>query len=159
MHFGPEREVQSWIEEKISPRIRANFNVDGMQSQFNARYDITDIRVPSESYDVILCYRVVEHVSGDKNGLSELFLVLRPDALLNFSVPQATQRAHTAEWVIADASHHGRVRQHGRDLEQRMEDASFSVTLESWLCKRPAETLLACNAYPLRMYTARQPRA
>lgn len=160
MHFGPEREVQSWIEENKSRLgIRSYFTVDGIQPQFDARYDITDIRVPSESYDVILCHRVMEHVSDDKKGFSELFRVLRPGGLLNFSVPSAPQRAHTAEWIIADASHHGHVRQYGRDLEQRMEDAGFSVTLELWLCKQPAEALRACNAYPLRMYNARRPRA
>jgi hypothetical protein len=155
LHFGPERELFSWMRARQSALdIHRYFTVDGIQPQFDKLHDITDIRIPDQSFDVVICHRVMEHVCDDAKGFSELFRVLRPGGLLNFSVPQAPHRATTADWFIPDESHHGHVRHYGRDLEQRMSDAGFHVTLESWLLKQPLNMLRARGAYPLRMYNA-----
>src|SRR6185312_11658560 len=119
-------------------------------------YDLTAIGLPDSSFDLVICHRVLEHVLDDHAALAELHRVLRRGGLLNVSVPQAVHREKTAEWIIPDASHHGHVRQYGRDLTDRIDKVGFSVELESWLLRRPRPELLSLGAYPMRIYNARK---
>src|SRR5262249_51815629 len=40
--------------------------------------DITDIIYPDDTFDVILCYHVLEHVPDDRKAIAELYRVLKP---------------------------------------------------------------------------------
>lgn len=158
LHFGPEPELLTWItRRKPELGIGRYLKVDGIQPKFDELHDITDINLPDQSFDVIICHRVMEHVCDDRKGFSELFRILRPGGLLNFSVPQASHRVTTAEWLIPDESHHGHVRHYGSDLEQRLGEAGFYVVQEPWLLAQRSNELRARQAYPLRMYNARRP--
>lgn len=148
LHIAPEDEVRSLGQELAGRYV----TMDGTPGNIDEVHDITAIGLPSESFDVILCHRVLEHISDDGAAMRELARLLRRGGLLNLSVPQAVHRPNTAEWVILDESHHKHVRHYGRDLEQRLERAGFEVRVEPWLLNQPREALLARSAYPMRMY-------
>ena len=153
MHFAPEASLRKWFQANQSTLNLATYHtVDGMLDDVNDRFDIVDIQLPSESFDVIICHRVLEHIPDDLKALKELNRLLKPGGVMNFSVPQMPHRTETAEWIVPDDSHHWHVRQYGADLEQRLATAGFRVELEPWLLKQPREKLLALHAYPLRMY-------
>jgi SAM-dependent methyltransferase len=157
LHIAPEKQLESWLREQSSNiGIRSYVCVDGQYSQ-GGHQDITAMTFPSESFDLVICHRVMEHVLDDAAGFSELFRVLRPEGLLNFSVPMMPQRPRTNEWAVPDESHDGHVRHYGADLADRLAAAGFAVELEPWLLNRPEAELRAANAYPMRLYNARKP--
>jgi SAM-dependent methyltransferase len=153
LHVAPEPAMENWMKSAGTKRY---ISVDG-QYAAGEHHDITSLGYPSGSFDLVICHRVMEHVLDDTTGFSELHRVLKPGGLLNFSVPQAPQRAKTKEWAVPDKSHDGHVRQYGADLVERMQSAGFSVEIEPWLLNRPHEELRANKAYPMRMFNARRP--
>jgi len=156
LHIAPERQLESWLREQTSKfGITRYVCVDGQYSP-GEHQDITAMSFPSESFDLIICHRVMEHVLDDAAGFSELFRVLRQGGVLNFSVPMMPQRLRTKEWAVPDCSHDGHVRHYGADLVDRMAQAGFSVELEPWLLNRPEAELYTASAYPMRLYNARK---
>jgi len=149
LHVAPEPELQAWLN--TDARSRRYATTDGQLAGVSEHHDITSLGYPSESFDLVICHRVMEHVLDDHAGFSELFRVLRPGGVLNFSVPQAPQRAKTKEWAVPDQSHDGHVRQYGADLLDRLRAAGFTVDIEPWLLNRPHEELRAVGAYPMRI--------
>jgi SAM-dependent methyltransferase len=157
LHIAPESQLENWLRERASKNDVAKYVcVDGQYSP-GEHQDITKMNLPSGSFDLVICHRVMEHVLDDAAGFSELFRVLRPGGLLNFSVPMAPQMAQTKEWAVPDQSHDGHVRQYGADLIDRIATAGFLVEIESWLLTRPEADLRAANAFPMRLYNARKP--
>lgn len=92
--------------------------------------DITAIAHADQSFDVVLCHRVMAHVLDDRKGFLKLYRILRPGGFTSFSVPQAPHSPQTTEWVIPDLTHHSHLRHHSVDLEERMQAAGSVVELE-----------------------------
>lgn len=51
------------------------------------RMDITDTRVASDSFDLIYCSHVLEHVRDDRAAIREMFRVLKPGGRALIMVP------------------------------------------------------------------------
>jgi len=51
------------------------------------KMDITDIQYPDESFDVIYCSHVLEHVPDDRKAMQEFFRVLKKDGWAVLLVP------------------------------------------------------------------------
>jgi SAM-dependent methyltransferase len=150
LHMAAEDNLKRWISEKAgaaSYRTSDAYGCDADEAQ-----DITAMTLPDDSFDVVICHRVMEHVLDDAKGFSELFRILKPGGVVSFSVPQAPHIPSTAEWAIPDLTHHGHVRHYGADLEHRMESAGFRVELMTWLLTHDHDALRAKNAYPMRIY-------
>jgi hypothetical protein len=157
LHIAPEGQLESWLREQATKLGIAKYVcVDGQYSP-GEHQDITAMSFPSESFDLVICHRVMEHVLDDTAGFSELFRVLRKGGVLNFSVPMMPHRPHTKEWAVPDQSHDGHVRHYGADLVDRMAQAGFAVELDPWLLTRPESELYAASAYPMRLYNASKP--
>jgi glycosyltransferase involved in cell wall biosynthesis/ADP-heptose:LPS heptosyltransferase len=86
--------------------------------------DLEAIERDDASYDYLVCNHVLEHVANDRLAFSELLRVLRPDGILQLSVPNPIMREKTTEWGFADDERHGHYREYGRDLLDRFRDAS-----------------------------------
>lgn len=54
--------------------------------------DICNIPFPSNTFDVLLCIDVLEHVKDDKKAAKELYRVLKEDGLLILHVPLKGQK-------------------------------------------------------------------
>lgn len=63
----------------------------------NLELDVTAIDFPDESFDVILCSHVLEHVVDDRQAMRELRRVLRRDGWALINVPSDPQRTETYE--------------------------------------------------------------
>ena len=80
--------------------------------------DLETIDRPSESYDVVICNHVLEHIEDDRRAFREVMRILRPTGLFQFTVPLPQTRAVTEEWGYPDRPH-GHYRLYGRDLVDR----------------------------------------
>ncbi len=97
------------------------------------RMDITDIHHPDNSFDIIYCSHVFEHVPDDRKAMRELSRVLKPDGWAVLTVPI------TADKTFEDLSitepnerervfgQHDHVRNYGPDFKMRLEQSGFDV--------------------------------
>ncbi|MCH8545296.1 MAG: methyltransferase domain-containing protein [Cryomorphaceae bacterium] len=99
------------------------------------KFDLHDIPLPDNTYDVIFCHHVLEHVDDDIRCMQELRRVLKPGGMAIMQVPQDINRAETfSDSSITDVQERIRlfgqydhVRVYGLDYPQRLESAGFKV--------------------------------
>jgi SAM-dependent methyltransferase len=100
------------------------------------KFDLHDIPLPDNTYDVIFCHHVLEHVTDDIRCMSELCRVLKPGGMAIMQIPQDLGRSETfSDPSITDEDERIRlfgqydhVRVYGTDYPQRLEKAGFTVT-------------------------------
>jgi predicted SAM-dependent methyltransferase len=95
--------------------------------------DITDIKYPGESFDVIYCSHVLEHVTDDRRAMSEFHRVLRRSGWaillvpiydgLTFEDPSIVDPQERLKAFGQD----DHVRRYGSDYVDRLRDAGFKV--------------------------------
>lgn len=97
------------------------------------KMDLTDNLFKSNTFDVILCNHVLEHILDDRLAIRELYRVLKPEGWMLTSVPimAATtfeDRSITSPEerlrVYGQSDH---VRRCGDDYKERLKEAGFTV--------------------------------
>ena len=58
--------------------------------------DATDTKLPEKSFDVVVCFELIEHLAAQEKLLDEIARLLKPEGLLFISTPEAG-RPHAAE--------------------------------------------------------------
>ena len=114
------------------PYLRANPRLDAKTSNYgpsDADYDIDilDIRQPDDSWDFIICHRIIEHVPDDHRAMRELFRVLKPGGRLIMSVPIGFDQSKTIEYGVPNPHESMHFYSYGTDFPQRI-PAEFEVT-------------------------------
>ncbi|MDC8000162.1 methyltransferase domain-containing protein [Aequorivita todarodis] len=85
LHFSPSRSVYRLL--KKNPNI-TYFSTD-FEDEFLAdyRYDITQIPLKNDFFDLIICYHILEHIEDDKKAMEELYRVLKPNGTCIIQTP------------------------------------------------------------------------
>jgi len=107
------------------------YNPDAM-----VKMDITGIQYPNESFDIVICNHVLEHVSDDLKAIREFYRVLKKGGWAILLVPIAdidktyedfsinTDAGRLAAFGQAD-----HVRKYGKDYIERLKSADFTVSV------------------------------
>jgi len=98
-------------------------------------FDLHEIPFEENSFDMILCNHVLEHVTDDRKVMSEFLRVLRPGGFAILQVPLEPQRKSTFEDPsITDRRQREKyfgqkdhVRIYGRDYPDRLRECGFVV--------------------------------
>lgn len=103
--------------------------------------EITNLAFQDNSFDVIICNHVLEHISDDRKALQELFRVLKPGGWAILQVPlnqelaqtyeDATITSPTEREIAFGQSDHVRV--YGRDYLNRLISAGFRVHIDDFV--------------------------
>ena len=132
LHVAPE----SCLEPRFWERLGDNYlTADLLDPRAMVRMDITDIQYADQSFDVIACSHVLEHVQDDRRAMREFCRVLKNDGWAIFLVPVTSD--HTIEdpsiidpkerlRVFGQADH---VRRYGPDFVDRLREAGFAVEI------------------------------
>ncbi len=104
-------------------------------------FDIAEIPHPEDSFDLVLCSHVLEHVADDRAALRELHRVLGPGGSAIVLVPLDTSLPETNEdpAVVGPDEReqvfgqHDHVRQYGLDFAGRLEDAGFRIAIDRYV--------------------------
>jgi SAM-dependent methyltransferase len=137
LHFAPERIFEKWLGSL--PNLDY-VSTDLERPRAMVKADITALPFPDDSFDVILCSHVLEHVVEDRRAMRELYRVLEPGGWALVLVPIDFDRAETfedpavvtpadRERLFGQADH---VRIYGRDFGARLEEAGFAVSIEDY---------------------------
>jgi len=140
LHFGPEY----CFYDKFKQMANINYlPIDKNNKKYNkdvSYVDLTALNFQTSSMDMVICNHVLEHVEDDKQGLKEIYRVLKPGGIAIITVPIDESRVETYEdFSITDPKDRERefgqwdhLRYYGLDFPQRLESAGFRVKTEHY---------------------------
>jgi SAM-dependent methyltransferase len=132
LHFAPEEGMRAFFKGR-GPK--SYVSADYMDDSADLRLNIEALDLNNESYDVVICSHVLEHVD-DRLAIPELFRVVRPGGILLAMVPlfegcdtsfEDSAKTKTEADRILYFNQHDHVRAYGRDFRTRLRDAGFTV--------------------------------
>ncbi|UMY66779.1 MULTISPECIES: class I SAM-dependent methyltransferase [unclassified Flavobacterium] len=137
LHFAPE--------QAFYKRFRGMSNLDYTTTDLlsplaDVKADICNLPFADDTYDLILCNHVLEHIPDDTKAMQELFRVMKPGGMGIFQIPQDLSRATTFEDdSITDPKERARifgqydhVRVYGRDYFDKLRSIGFRVVEEDY---------------------------
>lgn len=132
LHFAPE--------QAFYKRFKKLSHLDYTTTDLNSplatvKADICDLPFEDNSFDIILCNHVLEHIPDDHKAMQELYRVMKPGGWGVFQVPQDLSRKESFEDAsITDKKERARifgqydhVRIYGYDYFDRLREAGFKV--------------------------------
>ncbi|MFI2742298.1 class I SAM-dependent methyltransferase [Zhouia sp. PK063] len=132
LHFAPE--------QAFYKRFRSLKNISYTTTDLNSpladvKADICNLPFDDNSYDVILCNHVLEHIPNDTKAMQEMLRVLKPGGWGIFQIPQDIHRETTFEDdSITDPKERQRifgqydhVRVYGLDYFNKLRSIGFNV--------------------------------
>ncbi len=132
LHFAPE--------QAFHKRFQKLKNLDYVTTDLNSpladvKADICNLPFKDNSFDVILCNHVLEHIPDDIKAMQELYRVLKPNGWGIFQIPQDLKRERTFEDdSITDRrkraeifGQYDHVRIYGRDYFDKLRNVGFTV--------------------------------
>ncbi len=132
LHFAPEQA----FHKRFKQLQHIQYTTTDLDSPLaDVKADICHLPFETNSFDVILCNHVLEHIEEDTVAMKELFRVLAPDGWGVFQVPQDLDRIETFEDPsITDKKERARifgqydhVRIYGQDYFDKLRRAGFIV--------------------------------
>lgn len=151
----PKRMLHVAPESFLTPIFRAAPNIDYLSGDLNpgnpaigeamVKLDVTDIQYPDNSFDVIYCSHVLEHVPDDRRGMREMARVLKPGGWALIAVPVIRDRTFEDPNVTTPAERErvygqfDHVRAYGRDFVDRLSESGFDVTVDNFAGSFPQD--------------------
>lgn len=140
LHFAPE--------QAFYKLFRNQKNLDYTTTDLNSpladvKADICNLPFGDNSYDLILCNHVLEHIPDDTKAMQELYRILKPGGMGIFQIPQDLKRDKTFEDnSITDRKQraeifgqYDHVRVYGRDYFNKLRAIGFTVIEEDYTAK------------------------
>lgn len=130
LHVAPERGLRPHFRLQLGARY---VTTDLDQRGVDTHQDLTAMTLADDSFDLIYCSNVLEHIEEDRLAMGEIFRVLRPGGLAILQVPirgEVTFEDPTIVDPTERTQHFGQadhVRYYGRDIAQRLKAAGFVV--------------------------------
>ena len=132
LHVAPE----PFFEPKLRQSLGDDYiTADLFDPRAMIKMDITDIDYPDESFDVIYCSHVLEHVQDDRKAMREFYRILRHDGWAILLVPINAEKTFEdpsiteSEDRLRIFGQEDHVRMYGPDFVDRLADAGFGVTV------------------------------
>lgn len=137
---APKKVLHIAPEQAFLKRFRNQKNLDYTTADLysplaDIKADVTNLPFENDTYDVIFCNHVLEHIEEDKKAMQELYRVLKKGGMGIFQIPQDLTRQTTYEDItITDpkerSKHFGQydhVRVYGQDYFDKLRAVGFTV--------------------------------
>lgn len=130
LHIAPE----VCLESKFRQKVKGNYlTADILPSKAMVTMDITDIQYSDESFDMIYCSHVLEHVADDRKAMKEFFRVLKVGGWAVLVVPIKRKITFEDPSIVCPQERlrifgqRDHVRLYGADFIDRLCDSGFNV--------------------------------
>ncbi len=132
LHFAPEQAFY----KRFRKLKNLNYTTTDLNSPLaDIKADICNLPFENDSYDIIFCNHVLEHIPHDIKAMQELYRILKPGGFGVFQIPQDLNRASTFEddaitnkkeraKIFGQYDH---VRIYGRDYFDKLRSIGFKV--------------------------------
>lgn len=164
LHFAPEPEFARKFK-KI--RTLEYVTADLLDPDVSLKTDICQIDCPDESFDIVYCSHVLEHVQDDRKAIAEIYRVLKKEGLAVILVPITAETTfedpsitdpHLREQMFGQYDH---VRRYGPDFSKRLVAQNFAVSavcVSDLLSPQQAERmgLAAVNERKMPVFSCRK---
>ena len=132
LHFAPE---QAFYKRFKNLKNLDYTTTDLYSPLADVKADICDLPFENDTYEVIFCNHVLEHIPDDTKAMQELYRVLKPGGMAILQIPQEMSRATTfADDTITDPKEraaifgqYDHVRVYGRDYFDKLRSIGFRV--------------------------------
>ena len=144
LHFAPEQEFYKRFKKQTNIEYTTT---DLLSPLADVKADICNLPFEDNSYDIIFCNHVLEHIPDDTKAMQELYRVLKPGGMGIFQIPQDLSRATTfSDDSIVDQKERAKifgqydhVRIYGRDYFDKLRSIGFKVVEEDYTSKLSPE--------------------
>ena len=132
VHFAPEQAFYKLFRNQKNLEYTTT---DLLSPLADVKADICNLPFQDNSYDMILCNHVLEHIPDDTKAMQELFRVMKPGGMGIFQIPQDLKRDVTfSDDSIIDQKERAKifgqydhVRVYGRDYFDKLRNIGFRV--------------------------------
>ena len=140
LHFAPEQEFY----KRFKKQTNIDYTTTDLLSPLaDVKADICNLPFEDNTYDIIFCNHVLEHIPDDTKAMQELYRVLKPGGMGIFQIPQDLSRATTfSDDTIVDQKERAKifgqydhVRVYGRDYFDKLRSIGFKVVEEDYTNK------------------------
>lgn len=132
LHVAPEVAVQKFLK---SCKNITHESVDLDSPRADKKMDVQSLTYDSDTFDIVICNHVLEHIIDDGRAMRELHRVLKKGGTAILQVPislkltetfedPSVQSEHDRERVFGQSDH---VRIYAGDYKDRLEKSGFSV--------------------------------
>jgi len=140
LHFAPEQEFYKRFKKQKNIEY---VTTDLLSPLADVKADICNLPFEDNTYDIIFCNHVLEHIPDDTKAMQELYRVLKPNGMGIFQIPQDLSRATTfSDDAIIDQKERAKifgqydhVRVYGRDYFDKLRSIGFKVIEEDYTSK------------------------
>jgi len=146
LHFAPE---QCFLNRFRQLKNLEYTTTDLLSPIADVKADICNLPFDDNSYDIILCNHVLEHIPDDTKAMQELYRVMKPGGYGIFQIPQELDREVTFEDdSITDKAERAKifgqydhVRVYGRDYFDKLRSIGFKVEEVDYTATLSAEAI------------------
>jgi len=137
LHVAPE----AWLSAKLQSQSNLDYlSVDLVSPLAMEKIDITNIPYADQTFDVILCNHVLEHIHNDSKAITELYRVLKMQGWATIQSPidpdlETTYEDFnivTAEGRTKAFGQEDHVRIYGKDYQSKLQQGGFKVKIDSY---------------------------
>jgi predicted SAM-dependent methyltransferase len=137
LHFSPTPQ----LKKAIALQSHDLYVTSDFSGEFNAdkQFDIVQITEEDETYTIIICYHILEHIVKDLQAMKELFRVLKPNGTCYIQTPFKTGSIYEDDSIVSPES---RLMYFGQEdhvriysvqgLKERLESVGFLVNILSF---------------------------
>ncbi len=132
LHIAPEQAFY----KKFKKNKNWNYITADLYSPLaDIKADLTNLPFPDNTFDLIFCNHVLEHIKEDEKAIKELFRVMKPGGTGIFQIPlDKTRKTSFEDDSITDPEERSRifgqydhVRVYGMDYFDKLAQAGFTV--------------------------------
>lgn len=140
LHIAPEKSISALFRSYTNI---AYLSIDINPEKNNAmqKEDITNMSFTENSFDLIYCSHVLEHVKDEKKALNEIYRVLKENGIAILQVPvfpykeTVEDKGFNNEEKIRILGQIDHVRAYGQDYSSRLNTAGFKVRENNFIEK------------------------
>ena len=136
----------------LSDRIKQNKFIEYLSADLDPtramiHMDLTDIKINSNFFDVIICNHVLEHIPDHKKAMREIYRVLKTGGWAILQVPILGEQTFEDPDAITPEAREKRygfaehVRGYGKDYKDFLGQSGFSVKVDDFVNKLEKKTI------------------
>lgn len=136
LDFSPSRSIY----RKLKKVENIHYFSSDFENEFLAdhRFDITKIEKPDHTFDLIICYHILEHIVDDGLAISELYRVLKPGGHILFQTPFREGNIYEDSSIVTKIDRekffgqndHVRIYS-ANGLQERLENSGFTTQIRT----------------------------